>query len=137
MTYRALNYSLKVWLTSVLIAPIMLFMFLVIETYLQPSTHGLTYSNTGWYLTFYITIVLYELMFLALTMLIFWGFVEVSIIFNITPLLRKLLIFLIGVSLSIGTSALLQSPFIIDDFFFVAMICNTICIGLGCWLYKF
>jgi len=118
MTYRALNYSLKVWLTSVLIAPIMLFMFLVIETYLQPSTHGLTYSNTGWYLTF-------------------WGFVEVSIIFNITPLLRKLLIFLIGVSLSIGTSALLQSPFIIDDFFFVAMICNTICIGLGCWLYKF
>ncbi|WP_461464472.1 hypothetical protein [Mucilaginibacter sp.] len=110
-------------------------MFFIVLTYLASLRSKNQFSDIDSYLESYVISVLIEIVCSVFTMFIFWAFVEFSITFNIPPLLRQWFIFFVGIFLTIGTSSLLQSPFIIDDFFFVAMICNTTCIGMCIWVY--
>src|ERR1700722_8047541 len=125
MNFQPIRYSLKVWLTSVLFAPVI---FFIVQIYLASFKSENQFCDINSYLETYVLSVFVEIVFSFFTMLIFWTFVEIFIALYIKPLLRQWLIFFVGISLTVGTSAILQSPFIIDDFFFVAMICNTTCI---------
>jgi hypothetical protein len=71
--------------------------------------------------------------------LIFWGFIKLTTIFLINNKLRKWVIFIVGILLTVGTFLILAKPensFSFDDDLFTMMICNCICIGGGCWVFR-
>ena len=130
MKYHSLFFSLKVWLSSVFIAP------LIYSVLVLSLTPGKSSSFAGF--AIYPVMILFELIFSFITWLIFWA-VTVLISTRLKDWrLRKYAILFSGIILTIGTFLLFLEPgntFSFDDIFFDMMLCNCFCIGAGCWLF--
>jgi hypothetical protein len=131
MKFYSLFYSLKVWLSSVLLAPLI---YIFIQSWVDfNSVTADTFS------AFYPIVVFAELIFSLFTWLIFWGVIEVSGIFLMNRLTRKWVIFISSVILSASTFLLLCWPVTrhsFNDIFFDVGLCNCVCIGAGCWFFR-
>jgi hypothetical protein len=131
MKYYSLRYSLRVWLTSVLLAPLI---YIIVQWVLSSNRF-----DPDSVLGFYPIIVFFELIFSFVTWLIFWGITELTAIFLMKKSLRKWLMFIAGISLTAGTFLLFSLPvnsFSFNDISFDLMLSNCFCIGIGSWYFR-
>ena len=131
MKFYSLFYSLKVWLSSVFLAPLI---YLFIQWWL-----GSKQISSDPIFKLYPIMVFFELIFSFFIWAIFWGIIEISGVFLINKLIRKWLIFISSIILAASTSLVLCWPVSrhsFNDIFFDVGICNCVCIGAGCWFFK-
>jgi hypothetical protein len=99
MIYASLKYSLKVWLTSVLLSPVL---YLLIQSFVRGGDYlgGLYRENELFEL--YVALIMFGAIFSILTLLFFWLLI-LLIVRNTRPgNLRKWTIFLSGLFLTGG-----------------------------------
>jgi uncharacterized membrane protein HdeD (DUF308 family) len=134
MNFRALDFTLRVWLTSVLVAPAI---YIIVQWYVDSINNvaNREYLNPFMYLM----VVIFELIFSFVIWLIFWGIVEAVVFYCHTKELQRWLIFISAMILTIVPLALLgdfESVIDYKNWMFTPMVANALCIGCGCWLYK-
>ncbi len=130
MILKSIKYSLKIWLSSVAIAPVL---FLSIEALISKTPNA--FSNQ---FGMYPIIAFYQAIFSFITFVIF-----TVIIILITNLYKgkvsvKWPVCIAGILLTVGTFAIVFFPDgVIGDYeFFYLMLCNCACIGGGVWFYR-
>lgn len=131
MKFYSLFYSLKVWLSSVFLAPLV---YLFIQWWFS-SKHN--YADPIFEL--YPIMVFFELIFSFFIWAIFWGIIEISGMFLMNSLIRKWLIFIVAILLAASTFLVLCWPVTyssFNDIFFDVGLCNCVCIGSGCWFFR-
>ena len=131
MKFYSLRYSLRVWLSSVMVAPLI---YIIIQSYTGADKFN---SDAG--MGMYPIIVLIEVMFSFATWLVFWGITELTAIYLTKPLIRKWLLFGVAMLATIGTFLLIARMDIrisIHDITFDMMLSNCLCIGAGCWFFS-
>jgi hypothetical protein len=136
MKYKVIQYSLCVWLTSVVTAPAI---FIGVQSCIN---HGGDYSPfslsnaSGMYLIF----TIFHLLFSIITWLVFMAMIAI-----VTQLLQDLLmmrwiIFAITILLTIASFVLFLvyvfSVNINDAFFLELILSNCFCVGAYSWIYK-
>lgn len=123
-------YSLKVWLFSVFLAPLI---YIIAESIYNP---GAFISEPA--IEIYILTVLFELAFSFITWLIFWMIIVIAIKYLSNKIIIKWLIFILGIILTVLTFISLSSgenPFSFHDIYWGIMLYNCLCIGIGTWLF--
>jgi len=135
MKYNSLKYSLKVWLTSVLIAPALaeLISFLLNDK----DAPGIFSNSDGVF--FYVVFVIFGFAFSFITWLAFLLVIVLTTTYCSEAHLKKWLIFSAGVALTVGTFILIfgsQGLFSDPDGFNNLMYANCACIGWGVWFYR-
>ena len=132
MVYNVFKYSLKVWLTSVVLAPVLLHLIMYyrgeVNSLLEAFGESIVFS-------------LFELFFSFITWLMFSVIIMVILVLEGKQTLKIWLIFIAGVLLTIGTFlATILSPQDLrgnsNPVFLILMLCNCACIGWGTWFYK-
>jgi hypothetical protein len=134
MTTNAFKYSLKVWLTSILITPIPIFIL--------PF-----YNNSPWskrdfieslyiFSIMYLVIILLELLCSFITWIAFWLAVHLITISSIQTKTKFRAIFLTAICLSIITSSIFLSLLGFDVLFLMLAIGNCACIGWRVWHHR-
>jgi len=124
MTYHSLRYSLKVWLSSVFLAPLIYDIIQFFFNRAQPDAVTNLYP----------VVILFELIFSFFTWLIFWGITVITRRFLDQRYLRRILLSVIGIILTIATFVLITFPNIpisINDIAFSLTLSNCICIGIA------
>ena len=97
MKYASLKYSLKVWMTSVLLSPVL---YLLIETFVRGEDYLVGLYRESELFGAYVGFIFFSAIFSILTLLFFWFFIYL-IVRNIRPgNLRKWTMFLSGVLLT-------------------------------------
>jgi len=135
MNYQPFRYSLKVWLTSVLVAPAI---YIIVQGYIElldKNTSYKDYLNPGMYLV----VAIFELIASFVIWLLFWGIIELIVRFCLIPKLKPWLIFVSGILLTIVPLQFMSGNDLILDYnnwLFIPMMANMFCIGCGCWIYK-
>jgi uncharacterized membrane protein HdeD (DUF308 family) len=135
MDHRSLKFSLKVWLTSVFIAPAI---FIIANTYVESfnkHTSYRDYFSPGDYLF----IFFFELISTFVLWLLFWGIIELVLWYCHNQQFQRWLIFIPGLLLTAIIPLLLADPGSIlnfNNFMFIPMMANMLCIGSCCWIYK-
>ena len=130
MEYRPFIYGLKVWVSSVLIAPF-------VTTVLQCCADR-SISNAISCLGLYPLIVVFELAFSFMTWLVFWFVIEMTARLTAKSQLIKLIASLTGALLTPATFRLLGpfDSFSLSDIIFALMVSNCLCIVCGCWVFN-
>jgi len=127
-----LLYSLKVWLTSVVVAPVF---YIIIDSY-QTADIG---QNIGSFGTMYTLLIFVGGVFSFLTWIIF--FILTMLIGSCVPneVIARSVICVIGIILVLATFRLtiFEHGFIVNDDLIYLMLANCLCIGAGTWIYKF
>lgn len=133
MNDNSLQYSLKVWLTAVLVAP---FIGLILALIVRPPVEI-------WDLTAiipaYLLLAFFSLVLSSPTWIMFIGFIKLILLNIEGQMLRKWLIFFSGILLTALTSMLFSSLIDKSPFEPEALVFTLIyapCIGAGCWIYK-
>jgi len=129
-------YSLKVWLTSVVVAPILF-------SGIRISIPGL-YRETGVELLskFFEScfgLIFIELFFSFVIWLIFLVAVQIIVTCVSNEILRRWTLFITGLVLTMAPFIILMpwgEILDITDFFTGIMLCNCFCISWGVWYYK-
>jgi len=134
MQSNSFVYSVKIWLTSVVLAPLF---YLMIQVYLkgnQRSDFGDFISNQ---ITTYIMFVILSGFFSFFTWVLFFCIVKIITLYFSSVQFAKCIIVAIGLLLTAGTFAIiLPEPFNIGDDIFYIMLANCICIAGGSLFYK-
>lgn len=134
MQSNSFVYSVKIWLTSVVLAPLF---YLMIQVYLkgnQRSDFGDFISNQ---ITTYIMFVIFSGFFSFFTWVLFFCIVKIITLYFSSVQLAKCIIVAIGLLLTAGTFAvILPESFNVGDYFFYIMLANCICIAGGSCFYK-
>jgi predicted membrane-bound mannosyltransferase len=135
MIYNSFKYSLKLWLTSVFIAPLL---FLVLVLF-QKGVHDSEFLKSIPESVFmYVMLLGFEVKSSALLWALFTGIIIINLVFSFKTKLKEWLIVLAAILLCIGASMVKVSPIGFfgktDDF--SLMLCNCACIVWGVWLYK-
>ena len=136
MTSNTFSYSLKVWLTSVVSAPILFLLIEISRGKLSWQAPGVIIGSVFNMCLFYAA---FELFFSLLTWLLFYIVISVLVRYILRPRLRMTIIALAGIVFTIITFrvTLLQDGFFNDNNNYLGlMICNCFCIGAGSLLYK-
>jgi hypothetical protein len=125
-----LYYSLKVWLTSVVLSPMLC---LLIDSF---TKHSQTNLEGG--IGFILFSILYGLILSALSWLLLWGFSYLLLQFSITTVTRKVILSFISSFLTIIPFLLLFSrddgfP---DAFTIIWTLSYAVVIVIGVWYYK-
>lgn len=131
MKYYSFNYSLKVWLTSVLAAPVL---YSIAQHYLQ-----LHQDDDGSILQVYPIIIMIEAGLSFAGWLVFWGITALSQRFLAGSTRKKNLLFAVGMLLTINVfvlSPLRNGDFAFNDIAFDLMLCNCLCVGAGCFIFR-
>ncbi|SDE54855.1 hypothetical protein SAMN05216464_107119 [Mucilaginibacter pineti] len=125
-------YSLKIWLTSVFLAPLI---YIVVTSFKENYQDlGTLISNQ---FSNYVMCVFFGSLFSFFTWVLFFLTVKITTLHASSIKQSKSIISLIGALLTVGTFALFLSPSIsIHDDFFYLMVGNCICISGGSWFYK-
>lgn len=126
----AFTYSLKIWLCSVFISPL-IYIAIIYITNSPPNINPSPES--------YFYIVLVELVLSFLTWLIFFLIIWLIGMFHTDLKLKKSLTAIIGVLLTIGTFFVLSAipdSFSYDNILFNLLICNCLFIGAGSLLFR-
>jgi len=134
MKYASLKYSLKVWLTSVVVSPALFVMVLALAGKMDLAEmfrEGLRGFS------FYFLMVAFSFIFSFITWI---AFLLVILVVNIhckRHHLVKWLIFFSGMGLTAGSFLLVLGPHeIFHDEFGILMGANCACIGWGVWFYR-
>ena len=129
------KYSLKVWLTSVMVAPLLFIMLTYCsEGFHHRDMHELLHSSIFGYMAF----VFLEVCLSTITWFVFLVAVQYTVTIVSKPNLRIWLVFIEGILLTAGTFMVVLSPndvFNISDKITVMMLCNCLCMGWGIWYY--
>lgn len=134
MAYRNLKFSLKVWLTSVIVAPAL---YTGIEAYIDSLNN--TYSQIYFNLIIYMFMVGLEFILSFIIWIMFWAITEAIIYCNPHNDVKRWLIFIVAILLAILPFIVLVGlPLLINpgSDMFIPMLANAFCIGCGCWIYK-
>lgn len=135
MTINTFLYSLKVWLTSVAVAPVFILFAFSLNNNLGYHSIGEQLEN---YLTSYFIFAILELVLSFLTWITFLIIIQVTTFLTLSPLLKRLLIFICAIILT-ATTLLLLFPLDFSNIQFediTILLSNCFCIGAGCWFYK-
>jgi len=135
MLREAIKYSLKVWLTSVLVSPIIYF---IIDFYQQTGRHYAMVDSIEWALPFYLLFVIIEAILSAVIWVVFAAMIGITLELVRVEQWLKPIMCLWGVSLNIGTFLLFARPRLNDpsDMGFILMVSNTAIVGWSCWFYN-
>jgi hypothetical protein len=129
MFIKAVKYTLKVWLTSVLGAP---FIFIIITLYMQGNSWSPAESGSLAPVEMYILYTLFQAVFSFPTWSVFllltYGALAVIRPFSAAVIT----IILAGIALTILT---FMALYLTDDLY-ILMICNASVIGCGAWFYR-
>lgn len=136
MLLHSFKYSLKVWLTSVAVMPLLFF---------ATTFSGENVLNQGIYKLItrdaylYCVIFVFELLFSFVTWVIFLIIIQLTVTYFESRITRLSIISISGILLSMGTFVLVLSPsdaFNITRGFGGLLLCTCFCIGAGSWFYK-
>ncbi|WP_428330492.1 hypothetical protein [Mucilaginibacter sp.] len=135
MNVNPFLYSLKVWLSSVVVAP---FFYLIIQYYVRPIHTQDIADSTLSPLSNYFFFTFLELILSFLTWVAFTILVYIIVGLCLKHPLRIWLLFAAGIILTFATFLLIGFPieFKYDDPFFYLPFCNSFCIGWGIWFYR-
>jgi len=134
MKYASLKYSLKVWLTSVVISPALFVMVLALEGKMDLSE---MFHEGLLGFSFYFLMVAFSFIFSFVTWLAFLSVILVVKIYCKRHHFVKWLIFFSGMSLTAMSFLLVLGPHeIFHDEFGILMCANCACIGWGVWYYR-
>ena len=127
----SLSYSLKVWLSSVVIAPLIysLASWLISINHFDPDSS----------IDLYPIMLLFELILSFCTWLAFWCITGITRVSPLNKYSRRLILSAAGIILTIGTFlafSLITYPVKPNDIFFMLMLSNCLCIAVGCWFFK-
>lgn len=134
MTTNTFTYTLKVWLTSILLTPIPIFIWLF---YGSPARPEKSFSESLYiFFVFYLVIVLAEIIFSFLTWIAFWLTAHLITISSIQAKTKFWTIPISGLCLSTITSLILLFSLGPDSTFLLLAICNCATVGLSLWCYR-
>ncbi|MDO3641602.1 hypothetical protein [Mucilaginibacter sp. L3T2-6] len=136
MTSNTFLYSLRVWLTSVVTAPILFILIEICRGRLSWQTPEVTIGSV---INIWLFYAAFELFFSLATWFLFYIVITILARHILRPHLRMTIIFITGVLFTIVTFrvTLLQDGFFNDNNNYLGlMICNCFCIGAGSLLYK-
>lgn len=136
MTSNTFSYSLKVWLTSVVTAPILFILIEICRGKLNWQIPGVTVGSAFNMWVFYSA---FELFFSLATWFIFYLTLLILVRYVHETGFRKTIICLTAVLFTVITFrvTLLQDGFVNDNNNYLGlMICNCFCIVAGSLLYK-
>jgi hypothetical protein len=131
MKYDSLSYSLKVWLTSVLLAPLI---FITTDYCLHPKP-----MDSDSIIQVYFIITLVTGIFSFVTWFIFWGAATFACHYIFDSIKRKLIMCFTGIILTICTFLLILLPDSTFSFSSVPLdilLSNCLCIGAGSLFYN-
>jgi uncharacterized membrane protein len=136
MVYNSLKYSLKVWLTSVLVSPLIFVLLLCLK-----QTKDITeiFNNELSLLFGYVTFVFVQMILSCVTWFLFWIFILLMASSQLSQRIRIWAIFFVAMILTVGTFALILLPFDSSndrDGLINLMYANCMGIGWGVWYYK-
>ena len=133
MQSNSFLYSLRIWLTSVGLAPVI---YLLIRWYTERNDHSSLNDYLSGQITIYAICLVFGGIFSVITWVIFIFVIEMLVrCFPLLPQL-KLIIALAGMLLTIGTFSLFFSfPGFGNELFYL-MLSNCICIAAGSFFYK-
>lgn len=122
-------YSLKIWLSTVCVAPV----FLIISL-LFPDRDNFDASA----IIVYPVLIALELMYSLLTWLIFWVAIELIIRATGQNIPRRCVISILGIVLTLLTFRMLISfeEATTDSFLMILLLSNPACIALGSWYFN-
>ena len=139
MLVNIIKYSLKVWLTGVVVAPFLILIFIYCQDYsLSMNFKESILPGLG----IYLICIVFELVFSFITWIVFMLAIRLIIKLPCTALKKTMAIFITGILLTVATFASIMLPLGFFDNnsdigFTIAMIgCNCACIGFGVWFYK-
>ena len=134
MQSNVLSYSLKIWLTSVILAPVI---YLIIDSCSK------TYSNLNLndfidqQIQAYMACTFFGAIFSVLTWVLYYLVMKVIMLFYPTAYIAKITFATLGALLTAGTFKLvLPETFNANDDFFPLMVANCICIASGALFYN-
>jgi hypothetical protein len=134
MKSNSFIYSIKVWLTSVAIAPVI---YLLIESCLKRDYYPSITDYMNEEISKYAMCVLFGGIFSLLTWVLFFLIIKGIILFYPSADQVKYVIIVLGVLLTTATFAVFLPPvFNVHNEFFYLMLANCICIAGGSWFYK-
>jgi len=132
MQSNSFVYSLKVWLTSVALAPII---YLCIEACIKKNYYASFTAFLNEQIGIYVMCILFGGLFSLLTWLLFFVIIKFVIIYLNRAWGIKYLLSLIGALLTIGTFAIFFPVLDVHTEFFYLMVANCICISGGSLYY--
>jgi hypothetical protein len=136
MNSNAFQYSVKVWLTSVAVAPLLFLM----STYYPEAVSSRSLQQAisdGFF--FYIFFAFTELVSSFFTWLLFLICIQITVHYITKPAQQLVMIFFEGIFLTIGSFLTVFSSHIIGNInseLTKIMFCNCLSIGAGVWLYQ-
>jgi hypothetical protein len=134
MTINTLTYTLKVWLTSISIAPVS---FVVLLFYNDPSRFETSIiALLDAVIGMYLAIVLLEFLFSLIPCLFFLLIVNSIVMSSITEKNKIWIILFVGISLSTATCLLINGFIESDSAPLTLEIINCIYIGSCIWYYR-
>jgi hypothetical protein len=138
MLSSIIKYSLKIWLTSVMVAPLSFLMIEFIQEY-PPRQDIVELFSSG--ITVYAALMLFHLIFSAITWFVFTAVIGLVVLIPANTGLKTCIIFIAGVLLTAGTFFATILPInayqlMQDKELIILMACNCLCIGGGVWFYK-
>ncbi|ASU35808.1 hypothetical protein [Mucilaginibacter xinganensis] len=133
MKCNSLTYSLNIWLTSVVVAPVL---FLIVTSTMKGS-HLINAVDVPESISICCLLMLVQLIFSLLTWLLFMLIIKAIVNLCDYERLWKPLIFITGILLTAGSfRAVFSDIFSNADELFYLMLCNCVCIGAGTLFYK-
>jgi hypothetical protein len=129
MDRQYLLYTVKVWLSGVLVVPAII----AIIYWLPGSNDSLPGSAI---ITFYLLLAALEFMFSFFTWLTFWALTMLTIFYIDNRKRRRWLVFIIAIALTVITFAAfswLMFSILFDSISLALMLINCVCIGCGAW----
>lgn len=130
-----LLYSLKVWLTSVVVAPA--FYLIILNSIHIQQPPGTEHDGWSWFT--YALCVVFGLLFSFIIWFVFLLIIMLVSRFATNIKTAKCIICITGVVLTIAIfrATLFNNGFVSDgDNFMYLMLANCFCIGFGSWIYK-
>ncbi|MDB5091529.1 MAG: hypothetical protein JWR09_5523 [Mucilaginibacter sp.] len=134
MLLNSFKYSLNVWLTSVVLSPVL---YLIIQNYRETAAHHATDGETV--ILIYTLVTIVGFFFSIVTWLIFLSVIMLVGRFITNEFAARSTICIAGIVLTVATFmlTLLQSGLFNDNEGFVyLMLANCLCIGCGTWFYN-
>jgi hypothetical protein len=131
MNYPTFSYSAKVWLCSVFAAPAIYF----IGAYFHQPIKTDPLSS---FAEPYVVISFFEMLCSAITWLVFWFLVGLIVWIIEQNALRKFLLSVTGMALTLATFRVFSSfmLFPLSGNSLILMLINCGCIGIACWCFR-
>jgi hypothetical protein len=138
MKYYLLSYSIKVWLTTVFVAP---FILGIIDYLYAPRYLNIFHEGIDSLIQSYLFVLLTSGILSIFLLLIFWGIAALTCLHTTNMIHRKLIVSFMGIILTALTflflfSCLFSYNDAVTDIPLTMMFSYAFCIAGGCWFYN-